>query len=88
VRRGIDKSYYTWNTGYLYRRRSLITVSKEEVRFSGSAGGQRLGRRHRTSRTHIFYGQGNENNELDKGFLCKRGSYQKLSGLSLLVIGY
>jgi hypothetical protein len=46
------------------------------------------GQWHRTSRRiHILYGKGNENNELDTGFLYIRESYQQLRGVSLLMIG-
>jgi hypothetical protein len=35
----------------------------------------------------IFYGKGNENHKLGKGFVCITESYQQLRGLSLLAIG-
>jgi hypothetical protein len=62
----------------MYRAGSLRAVAEEVskyVRFSGSTGGQVGWRLHRTSkRIYIFYGKGNENHEIGKGFLNIRGS--------------
>jgi exonuclease III len=83
----------TWNVRSLYRAGSLVTVSNElskykldllgvqEVRWDG--GGTEL-----AGEYTFLYGNGNENHELGTGFfLYTRASYQRLRGLSLLVIG-
>jgi hypothetical protein len=81
-----------WNVWSLNRAGSLMTVSRELPRYKlDLAGVQEIrwaggGTEHAGEYT-FFYGKGNENHELGTGFLCIRESYQKLRGLSLLVIG-
>jgi hypothetical protein len=57
----------------LHRVGSLTTVSRELARYSGGAGGQMGGQWHQTcGRIHIFYRNGNENQELGTGFFIRK----------------
>jgi hypothetical protein len=93
----MDTRFGTWIVGSMYRSGSLMTVPRElRVRFIGNAGGKIWGQWHRTNRRiNIFYGNGNENNELVTGifvhktiisavkrvqFVSERMSYIILSG--------
>jgi hypothetical protein len=55
-------------------------VGVQEVRWEG--GGSKP-----AGEYTFFYGMGNENHELGRGFVCIKESYQQLRGLSLLMIG-
>jgi hypothetical protein len=83
----------TWNVRSLYRAESLKTVKGELARYELDLVGvqevrwEGVGTEPAGEYTFL-YGKENENNELGTGILCIRESYQQLSGLSLLVIGY
>jgi exonuclease III len=70
-----------WNVRSLYRADSIITVSRELSRYKLDVVGVQEVR---------WEGGGTErvgNTHFSTGFLCKRESYQRLRGLSLLVTG-
>jgi hypothetical protein len=78
----IDMRFGMWNDRSLYRAGSLVTdlMGVQEVRWEGS-GTEPAGE-------YIFlYRKRNENHEFGTVFLCRRESYQQVSGLILLVIG-
>jgi hypothetical protein len=68
----MDMRFGRWNIKSLYRAGSLMTVSRELARYTGKldlVGGRWHGI---CVRIHIFYGKGNENNELCTGFFVHK----------------
>jgi hypothetical protein len=75
----------TWNVRSLYRAGSLITVAKELSKYKLDLVGIHEVRCDRggfepAGEYTLFYGKGNENQELGTEFFYIRDSYQKLRG--------
>jgi hypothetical protein len=71
-----------WNVRSLYKSGSLVTESKELLKYNVDLMGVQERIR---ENTHFFDGKGNENNELGTVFSISE-SYQQLRGLSLSVV--
>jgi hypothetical protein len=81
----MDMRFGIWNVRSLYRSGSLKSVARELGKYKLDLMGVQevrwdKGGTERAEDYTFFYGAGNKDHQLGRGFLCIRDSYQQLGG--------